>query len=201
MSERRQARFEMLRQSSKERIENAALELFAHNGYGHTSISQIAKAAGISKGLMYNYYESKEDLLKSIVRKVINFGDQLLRVGAELSKKGPEELLKFLIEASFQEVKKNIPYWKLLTSLAFQEDVLKAMSAELDEKRQEHIEMGTTIFSELGYPNPMAQAMLFGATMDGVFMHYVLAPNNYPIEDVKELLIKQYCKKYDGASD
>ena len=196
MSEKRQARFEMLRQSSKERIETAALELFAQNGYGHTSISQIAKAAGISKGLMYNYYESKEELLKAIIGKGINFGNRLVEEGGELAKKGPEYLLKFLIEASFQEVKKNIAFWKLLTSLAFQEDVLKTMSAEMDEKKKEHLEMGKTIFSQLGYPKPEAQAMLFGATMDGIFMHYVLTPDDYPIDEVKDLVVHQYCKKY-----
>ncbi|MEO1263079.1 MAG: TetR/AcrR family transcriptional regulator [Bacteroidota bacterium] len=197
MSEKRQARFEMLRQSSKERIETAALELFAHNGYGHTSISQIAKAAGISKGLMYNYYESKEELLKAIVRKGTNFGDRLMEEGAELAKKGPEELLKFLIEASFEEVQKNVAFWKLLTSLAFQEDVLKTMSAEMDIKKQEHLNTGKTIFSQLGYPNPEVQAMLFGATMDGVFMHYVIAPNEYPLDDVKKLIVEQFCKNFE----
>ena len=197
MSEKRQARFEMLRQTSKERIETAALELFAQNGFGHTSISQIAKAAGISKGLMYNYYESKKELLKAIVRKGTNFGDRLMEAGAELANKGPEQLLKFLIEASFAEVEKNMAFWKLLTSLAFQEDVLKTMSDELDVKKQEHLETGKTIFSQLGYPDPEAQAMLFGGTMDGVFMHYVLAPNHYPIKEVKELMVQQYCKKYE----
>ena len=43
-------------------IENAALEVFAEDGYHHASVSKIAKKAGVSKGLMYNYFHNKEDL-------------------------------------------------------------------------------------------------------------------------------------------
>ena len=47
-------RFEEMRQRSEEKILAVALELFATKGYKNTSISDIAKKANISKGLMYN---------------------------------------------------------------------------------------------------------------------------------------------------
>ena len=193
MSEKRQARFELLRQTSKERIENAALELFAHNGYGHTSISQIAKEAGISKGLMYNYYESKEALLKALLQHGFETGDNMMEAGMAAAPGKPKDLLKFIIEAAFAEVQANQKYWKLLMALAFQEDVLKTVAPEIEQKKAEHIKMGKTIFEQMGYPNPEAQAMLFGATMDGIFMHYILSPEDYPMEEVKGLLIEKYC--------
>ncbi len=198
MSEKRQARFVMLRESSMERIENAALELFAHNGYGHTSISQIAKVAGISKGLMYNYYESKGALLQALLKRGFDFGDSLMEKSANILEGDPEAILKFIVESSFYEVKKNLTYWKLLMSLAFQEDVMKTLAPEIDQKKVQHIEMGKTIFEQLGYPNPLAQAMLFGAALDGVFMHYILSPKDYPVQTIKELLINNFCKKYNG---
>ena len=196
MTQKRQARFEMLRENSKERIEDAAMELFAHNGYGHTSISQIAKAAGISKGLLYNYYESKEALLQALLKKGIEFGDSLIESGAKIADSDPEVVLKFIVEASFQEVNRNKNYWKLLMSLAFQEEVIKALAPEIEQKKIEHIEMGKTIFQQLGYPNPETQTMLFGAAMDGVFMHNILSSDDYPLEQVKQLLINNFCKKY-----
>ena len=196
MSENRQARFEMLRESSKERIESASLELFAHNGYGHTSISQIAKAAGISKGLMYNYYESKEALLQALLKKGLEFGDHLIKSSTTISPSNPVEILTFIVESSFEEVRTNLTYWKLLMSLTFQEEVMKTLAPEIEQKKLEHIEMGKTIFTQLGYPNPEAQAMLFGAAMDGVFMHYILSPDDYPLENVKQLIINSFCKAF-----
>ena len=43
----------------KKAILDAPLQVFADEGYHNASISKIAKAAGVSKGLMYNYFESK----------------------------------------------------------------------------------------------------------------------------------------------
>ena len=58
--------FEEIRNKSKAAIIEAALELFANNGFHNTSITQIAKKAGVSKGLMYNYtWEGFETSLKA----------------------------------------------------------------------------------------------------------------------------------------
>ncbi|MDA8345456.1 MAG: TetR/AcrR family transcriptional regulator [Thermaerobacter sp.] len=44
-------------------IMNAALRLFGERGYHATSLQEVIKAAGCSKGAFYHYFESKEDLL------------------------------------------------------------------------------------------------------------------------------------------
>lgn len=51
----------------REEILRISLRLFSNKGYHATSIRDIARAAGITEGLIYHYFESKEDLLKSIV--------------------------------------------------------------------------------------------------------------------------------------
>jgi AcrR family transcriptional regulator len=53
-------------QETKERIERAAISLFCRKGYAGTSIRDIAKAAQVSLGAMYNHYVSKEDLSWSL---------------------------------------------------------------------------------------------------------------------------------------
>jgi len=196
MTAKRQARFESLRESSKERIEHAALELFAQKGYGNTSISQIAKAAGISKGLMYNYYEGKEALLGAIVQKSFEWGQEMFSAGIARTEK-PEDLLRFVVEASAKSVLEQPDYWKLMTSLAFQEEVLKAMAPEIEELRKQNIALGKEIFTALGYPNPVEQALLFAASIDGMFFHHILSDGDYPLEGVKNLLIEKFCHPYE----
>jgi AcrR family transcriptional regulator len=193
---KRQARFEQLRESSKERIERAAMELFAHQGYGNTSISQIAQAAGISKGLMYNYYESKEALLKAIVKKGFDIGNEMTAKGAEmLQNEAPQAILKALINRAFDEVLRTPEYWKLLTSLAFQEEVLKAIAPEMEEQKQKNIRLGVHLFQQMGYPKPLEQALLLGAALDGVLLQYIIYPDEYPLENMKQLLIETFCPK------
>ena len=51
---------------ARDRIMAAALELFATHGFGSTSVKAIAERAGVSQGLMYRYFESKDALLRAI---------------------------------------------------------------------------------------------------------------------------------------
>lgn len=55
---------------TKERILDAALELFAQSGYLGTSMSDIAKQLGITKGALYKHYASKQEILDSIVERM-----------------------------------------------------------------------------------------------------------------------------------
>ena len=50
----------------KENILNIAIGLISNNGIKNTSLSDIAKSAGISKGTLYYHYASKDDLIFDI---------------------------------------------------------------------------------------------------------------------------------------
>ena len=52
------------------RIQQAALELFAQQGYEATSMTQIAEATGIKKPSIYAHFKSKEDLFLHVVQQV-----------------------------------------------------------------------------------------------------------------------------------
>ena len=56
---------DQLIETRKKQIREAALALFDEKGYTATKISDISAKAGISKGLIYHYYETKEDILLS----------------------------------------------------------------------------------------------------------------------------------------
>jgi AcrR family transcriptional regulator len=69
MSPRSKHQFQVIREEKKALIMDVALEHFAGRGFHATTIYHIARHAGISKGLMYNYFSSKEDLLLAIFRR------------------------------------------------------------------------------------------------------------------------------------
>jgi len=58
----------MLKDKRREEILSSALELFSSNGYSATKISQIAQQTGMSQGLLYHYFSSKEQIYIEIVR-------------------------------------------------------------------------------------------------------------------------------------
>ena len=49
----------------------AALDLFVERGFAATRLDDVAKRAGVSKGTLYLYFDSKEDLFKAVIREGI----------------------------------------------------------------------------------------------------------------------------------
>lgn len=56
--------------NTKERILEESLKLFSRNGYLGTSMSDIAKQLGITKGALYRHYASKQEIFDSILRRM-----------------------------------------------------------------------------------------------------------------------------------
>ncbi len=81
---------------TRKKILEAAANLFVKNGFDGISISQIAKKAGVNQSLIYHYFESKEDLWKSVknyyVETYVNIED--LKIDAA---NGLKEILKQII--------------------------------------------------------------------------------------------------------
>ncbi|MET4782938.1 TetR/AcrR family transcriptional regulator [Glaciihabitans sp. UYNi722] len=53
-------------------VRRAAVELFAAQGYANTAVQQIVEAAGVTKGAMYHYFESKDELLFGIYDRLLS---------------------------------------------------------------------------------------------------------------------------------
>src|SRR5258706_7229585 len=64
--------------AKRERILDAAVKVFAQEGFYNAKVSQIAHAAGVADGTIYLYFKSKDDLLISL------FEDRMERVNANL---------------------------------------------------------------------------------------------------------------------
>ena len=61
----------MEKSNTREEIMEAALYLFAVNGYEATSISQLADAVGIRKASLYSHFANKQDILDTVVETVL----------------------------------------------------------------------------------------------------------------------------------
>lgn len=59
-----------LKNSKKEQIIQSAIEIFCDNGFNATTISAVAKHAGIGKGTIYEYFKSKDELFANCISKM-----------------------------------------------------------------------------------------------------------------------------------
>lgn len=179
-------------------IEQAAMDLFAHKGYSNTSIAQIASSAGVSKGLLYNYYTGKDDLLKAILNKAMGSADHFFNEDS-LSQVSAAETISIIVNGSLELYKANPAYWKLLTSLMFQEEVLKELQPMIAQKSQMSYGLMIPIFEKLGYPDPKSQALLFGAAMDGIFLYSFSVQEDNHFEHMMNYIIETFSKPYHNG--
>jgi len=94
-------RYRRRKEDRPQEITEAAFEAFAEKGYAATRVEEVAQRAGVSKGLLYLYFRTKEELFKAVVRSiVIPRIDALTRqldeseLGAEAFMRGP--MLEFM---------------------------------------------------------------------------------------------------------
>jgi AcrR family transcriptional regulator len=66
-----QPRFRRRKEERPQEIAEAALAAFAEKGYAATRVDDVARRAGVSKGLLYLYFKTKEELFKAVVRSFV----------------------------------------------------------------------------------------------------------------------------------
>jgi len=179
-----------MREESRARIMDAALRLFAHEGYAGTSVRRIADEAGVATGLLYRYFEGKEGLLRALFEH--SMADVRASFAAAEAAPVPEERLAALIRSSFRTVREHQTFWRLTYGVRMQAAVLEGLGEGLGAWTREVRSTLERYLREAGLPAPEVEAALLFALIDGVSQHYVLEPELYPLEEVVEGIVGRY---------
>jgi AcrR family transcriptional regulator len=68
MSATKAIRWERRPDARPQELLEAALQVFARNGYRSATLDQVAEAAGVTKGTIYHYFDTKEELLLGVIQ-------------------------------------------------------------------------------------------------------------------------------------
>jgi AcrR family transcriptional regulator len=188
---RTKEQFESLRKESRQRILDAALKVFAKQGYHSATVDAIAKTAGISKGLMYNYFKSKDEMLNELmigIMEALMCEYMPLKPGKKFTK---DDIIKF-INVGIDIVLQKPYYWKLYFSVFAQPEVMSIVYKKMMKMGKPYYKAIVEYFSDKGVENPAVMMRYFSAIVDGIQMHIMLDPKTFPAEEVKKLLIKQF---------
>ncbi|MBN1949657.1 MAG: TetR/AcrR family transcriptional regulator [Bacteroidales bacterium] len=188
MSPRTEKQFEEIREERKAQIKKVALEIIYEEGYEGTSISKIAKRADISKGLLYNYYESKEEMIREIILDGFN---PFLKV-FDPDHDGvltPDEV-RYFIDEMFNILKSNLKYWRLYFSVMLQPRVMSLIAEDLQNMVGSISGILINYLRWKGTKNPEVEIRLILALLDGIAFHYLMDPKHFPIEAIKERIYK-----------
>lgn len=118
-------------EATRHEILEAAEALFAANGYGSTSLSQIARASGTHKSLILHHFGSKDDLWQAVKdRRFASFVEEQ----ASLFRRGPVSLVEIrsVAAAYFRLLRDDPVLVQLLTRAELEQDL---SCSQYDEKR------------------------------------------------------------------
>lgn len=125
--------FERATDERKEKILEVGIEEFSTKGYENANINVIAKNAGISIGLMYKYFATKEDLFVTCIQRGMQILDNTIE---EIMLSDDKLLIKAekLIRATCTHSRKNANYIKLYNEITSERNpqMAKTLSTEIE---------------------------------------------------------------------
>ncbi len=192
----------------KEELALIALDVFAQKGFEGTSINDIAKAADIAKGTVYEYFESKEELvLEALMAWVGSMEKELLKI--KVSVDDPEQCLLILVR-SCMEMFVNDPRTVKLSSSIFHlvltnsellskhdivHESLQGMRKMIIDILLDGVSRGTFRPEIARETEKIAINLL--AYLDGIALHYFLSKNFFNLMEQVEFYmdeLKRYLK-------
>jgi AcrR family transcriptional regulator len=167
-----------------------ALRCFATWGYEGTSVRRIADEAHVAPGLLYHYFPSKEAVLQALFERSAGMVvGSFARVAEEPD--APRRLAA-LLRVSAEIVRENQEFWRVSYGVRLQHAVVAGLGDLITTQSVMLHGAFQALLAEIGRPNPEVEAVLLFAAVDGVFQHYVLDPDRYPLDAVIESLIQHF---------
>jgi AcrR family transcriptional regulator len=181
---RSQEQYDGIRKQKKQLIADAALELFSQNGYHATSMSQVAKKAGVSKGLAYNYFESKQEILDEILKT----GFDSVYSHFDLNHDGilSRDEFEHFIRTSIRVIGKNRRYYRLYSALVMQSDLTDLLMERYSDQSKKLMMMLSRFTASMGSKNPEGDVMVISSLLKGASMILMTAPDFFPVKQLED---------------
>lgn len=124
-----------LNKEKQDRMINAALKIFALHGYRHASTDDIVKEAGVSKGLLFHYFENKIGVYNFIYDYSVRYVSLEMKSAVNSKEKNLFEIIRQM-EMAKMFAMRGYPYMLQFLNEAMHEDVSEALLT-IESKRNE----------------------------------------------------------------
>ncbi len=180
----------MRQQLGKDKILKAALALFVKQGFHTTSISDIANKAGVSKGLLYNYFASKDALLVAIMEQA---SEDMFKTATSMIADGTyEQRLDRSLRQFFNALEKNKNYLSFQLSLFVQPSLKKLVKKTLQKRIAYITSLAEDMFRYGGAKRPEIMAQRYICELDGVALHYLSGFSSFSLREVRRNVFLNY---------
>lgn len=180
----------------KEHIAQAAVRVFANHGFSETSVQQVADEADISKGSIYLYFDSKNEILDRIFQ---NFESDLHEIFDRnlQANRDPLDSVETLLDDLMVLLRDNRPTIKVLFDFwsyslhASNESLIEygPFYRDLQKKLVSLLESGSREGTFRGDWNPELPSILIGF-FEGQIVQWLVNPESPSLENIKEAAFK-----------
>ncbi len=186
-------------EKGRARVVAAAAEVFEEAGFERATMARVAEAAGVSKGLPYHHFDSKESLGRAVVGRHL---ESVLEVLAGWPDGPPADRLRWFLEQALGHARTNQRSYRLYLSLALQPSTRTMVMEEVARRHDALAAVDThleRIFAALGHPNPETEALVLRATVDGLIQYLLMAPDQFPVQEAVARLMSLHGARDHGA--
>jgi AcrR family transcriptional regulator len=192
---------QMRPQKGKQKLFDAAIKLFESQGYFATTVEQITVEAGVSKGLVYNYFKSKEELLAVLIAETT---EKMESVAETLAPSASiEKSLSLFINNYFKYLEGEKRFLKLQLMLMIMPELKEIVKAPLRQRAELLLKILNDWFKHASISEPKNKARVFLALLDGVALHYLSIYDKYPLNSMKRQVLqaaKDLCSKPNSGN-
>jgi len=156
----------------------AAADLFSRGGYHGVTMDAIAQRARVSKGNLYWYFGSKQEMFQLLFEDIVQtlVGPLVDIMESEWS---PRQKLRALASACLDAAEANPEAVRLLWRIAIQPELGELLSAQYSKRIGPFIDYLKPIFTALGDDDPDATAMLYAVSLDALMALAVIGGDIY----------------------
>lgn len=140
-------------QQTKRRIMDSALAEFSEQGYGASSVNTICSAQGISKGIIYHYYSTKDDLFLACVAECFDTLTEYLSERMQMAEGTVEEQLSGYFMARIDFFTKHPVYQRIFCEAVTAPPA--HLKSEIQKRREKFDSLNIQTLEKLLLPLPL----------------------------------------------
>jgi AcrR family transcriptional regulator len=185
---------QQIRDERREQLLKAALKVFARRGLAAAKISDIASAAGLSHGLVYHYFSSKDEIFTVLVERALDSSAQLTAYAAHMPGT-PLDRIRWMTETILSHRNEEASYFFLIVLQAFTSDAVPEAVKRLVEQKSllptrqliPILEAGQAA-GEIAQGNPEQLAVLYFCIIQGLMLSAIQGDRQIAMPPVEMVL-------------
>lgn len=179
--------------NKRDQLIKIAAKLFSERGYDNTPLSLVCETANVSKGLISHHFKSKDGLLREIFGQTTQLIVSMnTNIEQDLS---PHDRLTDLLEAFFTQLEADKFFFQFNLNMIVQPNTREVLNDLILERSSFILEATKSIFNEIDATNSLVKSYMFIAELDGIALNYLGIFEDYPLQQMKEHIIKKYAQR------